>query len=461
MRYTMTFMEKDFQILAQHLFSNRDVEQAAYLLCRLAKTAEEIRLLVRRVIPVTNEEISTQSAVSMKIKQQSFLRAIKAAAIAHECFVFVHSHPTGLLDFSAADDIEEESLFRTAYNRICGEVVHGSMIFTGQKRLIGRIWLPDGSRIPIDLVRTIGRVFRFYFRDQKQNIPMNFFDRQILAFGKDIQSLLGRLRVGIVGAGGTGSAVAEQLIRLGIGNLLVIDGDTFKSSNINRVYGSRVIDESIPKVKLLERMAADIGLGTNVSIIQGRIYYKSVFSHLRQCDVVFGCTDDEWGRSILNRMALYYLIPVFDMGVKIDSTEMGNIKSIQGRVTTLMPSVACIFCRERISSDRIYEESINIFNPEENERLKNDGYVRGLDTEAPSVIPFTTAVASSAVIELLHRLTGCLGNDRDSSEVLHLFDSTRRSTNNRTPLGGCFCNDVSLWGKGDSPLLLDMTWPEE
>ncbi|MGA3208776.1 MAG: ThiF family adenylyltransferase [Syntrophales bacterium] len=457
----MTFIETDYQILTQHLFSNRSVEQAAYLLCRLAKTDEEIRLLVRKVIPVTNEDICEQSAVHMNINQRSFLRAIKAASIAQECFMFVHSHPTGLLDFSSIDDIEEESLFRTAYNRVHSDAVHGSMIFIEPSSFIGRVWLSDGAKISIDLVRTIGRVFRFYFRNQVQDVRMIFFDRQILAFGKDIQLLLGHLRIGIVGIGGTGSAVAEQLIRLGIGSLLIIDNDIFKSSNISRVYGSRAIDESIPKVKLVERLAADIGLGTNVSIIQGRIYYKSVFSRLRECDIVFGCTDDEWGRSILNRMAFYYLIPVFDMGVKIDPKEDGTIKSINGRVTTLIPSASCLFCRGRINSDHIYEESINILNPKEGERLRNDGYVRGLDTDAPAVIPFTTSVASSAIIELLHRLTGCLGEDRDSSEVLHLFDSTRVRTNNRDPLDGCFCSNTSVWGKGDLPLLLDTIWPEE
>jgi hypothetical protein len=76
-------------------------------------------------------------------------------------------------------------------------------------------------------------------------------------------------------------------------------------------------------------------------------------------------------------------------------------------------------------------------------------------------IPFTTSVASSAVIELLHRLTGCLGDDRDSSEVLHIFDSTRVRTNNLAPSDQCFCSDTSVWGKGDSSLLLDTIWPEE
>lgn len=174
MRYTMTFLDKDYQVLTDHLFSNRSVEQAAYLLCRLAKSAGETRLLVRKVIPVTDKEISSQSAVCMNIKQQSFLKAIKAAAIAQECFIFVHSHPTGLLDFSSADDTEEESLFRTAYNRIHGDVIHGSMIFTEPNRTIGRIWLPDGARMPIDLTRTIGRTFRFYFRDRAQDVRTIF-----------------------------------------------------------------------------------------------------------------------------------------------------------------------------------------------------------------------------------------------------------------------------------------------
>lgn len=461
MQYTMTFMEGDYQILVQHLFQDCSIEQAAYLVCRMARTPEETRLLVRKIIPVEGEEIEEQDAISMNIRQQSFLRAIKEAAIDQACFLFVHSHPTGLLDFSSIDNMEETSLLKTAYNRIRGDVVHGSMVFTEPTRFVGRISLPDGSRIPIDLIRTIGRTFQFYFREQTHDVRTNFFDRQILAFGKEIQSLLGRLRIGVVGAGGTGSAVIEQLIRLGVGNLLIIDDDVFKSSNINRVYGSRVTDESVPKVELMKRHAEDIGLGTNIIAIQGRIYYKSVFLNLKGCDIVFGCTDDEFGRSILNRMAIYYLIPVFDMGVKIDSTANGAIKSIQGRITTLMPSVSCLFCRGRIESDRVYEESLNVFNPEEGKRLRNDGYVRGLDTDAPAVIPFTTSIASSAIVEFLHRLTGFLGPGRDTSEVLHLFDSTRIRTNNRKSLDECFCNATSVIAKGDTSLLLEMIWPEE
>ncbi|MEN6488887.1 MAG: ThiF family adenylyltransferase, partial [Smithella sp.] len=279
-------------------------------------------------------------------------------------------------------------------------------------------------------------------------------------FGRDIQILLRNLKIGIIGAGGTGSAVTEQLIRLGIGHLLIIDGDCFDASNINRVYGSRVSDQDIPKVEIAERHAADIGIGTAVETVQKPIIYQSVFARLRDCDIVFGCTDDEWGRSLLTRLAIYYFIPVFDMAAKVDPGDT-VIRSIQGRVTTLIPSTACLFCRGRISPERIAAESIQFFDPEEATRRRKEGYVPGLEDPAPAVIALTTAVASSAVVELLHRLTGCLGNDRQSSEVLHLFDQTRIGTNSRPPLEGCFCSDSYYWGRGDTTPLMDTTWSKE
>jgi hypothetical protein len=128
----------------------------------------------------------------------------------------------------------------------------------------------------------------------------------------------------------------------------------------------------------------------------------------RECDLIFGCTDDEWGRSLLSKFAIYYLIPVFDMGVKIDS-ESGSIHSIQGRVTTLLPSAPCLFCRGRIRADRVREESINATDPQRADELRKEGYAPELEDPAPAIIPFTTAIASSAIIEFIQRLRGFMG----------------------------------------------------
>ena len=90
------------------------------------------------------------------------------------------------------------------------------------------------------------------------------FDRQIRAFGQDIQKQLKRMIVGVVGLGGTGSAITEQLIRLGVGELLIADKQRFEKSNVNRVYGSKVSDDDKYKTEILKRLADDIGLGTKV-----------------------------------------------------------------------------------------------------------------------------------------------------------------------------------------------------
>lgn len=459
-RYTLTVCESDYDQLREHLSANSDIEQAAYLICRIARTASEVCLLVREVIPVATKDIIEADAHHMIIGSRSFTRAMKRANDKKACFAFVHSHPNNYEQHSPQDDETEAKLFRTAYTRIRTDGVHANLIFTEKGLASARAWLPDGTTAPIDRTRIVGRRLRYWFpRELGDGVP-NFFDRQVRAFGPDIQRLLGRLRIGLVGAGGTGSCVAEQLIRLGVGSLVVADGERFDPTNVNRVYGSRTIDEDISKVKLIERLAADIGLNTSVEVLDRPISFRSTLSKFRECDVIFGCTDDEWGRSLLTRFAIYYCLPVFDMGVRIDSKD-GAIRSIQGRVTTLLPGSACLFCRGRISSQRIRAESIRAVNPQEAAQLEEDGYIPELGDPAPAVIPFTSMIASTAVSEFLHRLTGFLGHERESSEVLHLIDDTKLRTNHRACREDCFCGDQSYWGRGDVEPFLDTTWRPE
>lgn len=461
MRYTLTMLEDHYERLLSVLTQNADVEQAAYLTCRISATGTETTLLVREVIPVAAEHILAASAAEMRISSRSFTAALKCADDRKECFAFVHSHPPGSPDHSPQDDDEEKKLFRTAYIRIRTAGVHASVVFCEGRMTSARVWLADGATARIERVRVIGRKFRYLFFGGGSDVAIpEFFDRQVRAFGPEIQKLLRRLRIGVVGVGGTGSCVAEQLIRLGVGNLLIADGEKFEASNVNRVYGSRAIDEGIPKVKITERLAADIGVGTNVQILDRPISFESVLKRFRHCDAIFCCTDDEWGRSLLTRFAIYYYVPVFDMGVKIDSHE-GTIRTVQGRVTTLLPGTACLFCRGRISADRIAAESEWASDPSKAAELEREGYIPELGETAPAVIPFTTTVAASALTEFLHRVTGFLGADRQSSEVLHLIDDMQVRTNARPARADCFCADLSLWGRGDVTPFLDMTWRPE
>jgi hypothetical protein len=458
--YSLTFLDEDYARLRHRLESNPKVENGAYLLCRQSRTPLETRLLVHEVIPIEAAHVLEASAVHMKIASSSFRRAMKRADERKSAFVFVHSHPNGYEGHSPQDDREEAPLFRTAYARIHHDVVHASLVFTDKGVAAARVWLPDGSTQEIERVRIIGKRFRFWFSGRDEKPIPDFFDRQVRAFGKDMQRLLRRLTIGVVGFGGTGSVVLEQLTRLGVGHILVADGETFEASNANRVHGSRAIDQNLPKVKIAQRLVADIGLGTKLELIDRPVTYRSALSAFRTCDIVFGCTDDEWGRSLLTRMAVYYGIPVFDIGVKIDS-ELGHIRSIQGRVTTLLPGAACLFCRGRITAERVGFDSLRETNPQAAEQRIREGYAPELGDPAPAVVPFTTTVAASAICELLHRLTGYMGEERDSSEILHLFDATTVRRNSRQPSSDCFCGSRENWMRGDTRPLLDTSWRAE
>jgi molybdopterin/thiamine biosynthesis adenylyltransferase/proteasome lid subunit RPN8/RPN11 len=456
MRYSITFLEEDYERLTSILFP-ADVERGAYLLCGLSVGPSETKLLVRNVVALEKTEINSASPVHISIPAPMYVKWLKRADELNNCIVFVHSHPNGYDDFSDKDYSEEQQFFSTAHNRIHRKGVHASLVLSSPTHVIGRVWLADGTNQALECIRIIGRRFRYIRNYTDLDIDIAFFDRQVRAFGHEFQPVLKRLHVGVVGAGGTGSSVFEQLVRLGIGTITIIDDDKFDPSNINRVYGAYSTDAELHKTLIAKRSANMIGLGTRVINVTLPITYKSSIEKLKDCDVIFGCTDDQAGRSLLTRFALYYLTPVIDVGVAIDSN-VGMVERVEGRVTVLMPGTACLYCRRRISPKGISDEIIQQSDPIQADNLRKEGYLIGVQEPAPAVISFTTTIAASAVSELLHRLTGFMGDDRLTSEIIHRIDWNRVRTNSTQAEPDCFCTDRSLWGTGDTRPLLGVTW---
>lgn len=312
---------------------------------------------------------------------------------------------------------------------------------------------PDGP-VPVGAVRIVGDGWRLLLPAGDDGLGV-VFDRQIRAFGPAGQRVLSHLRVGIVGAGGTGSAVFEQLVRLGVGEILIIDPDVINDdgSNVTRVYGSTMVDIGQPKVDLADRNADRIGLGTKITAIKGTINDEATARMLTDCDVVFGCTDDNRGRVTLGRLATWYLIPIIDMGVKLTSTD-GTLHGIEGRVTVIQPGGGCLQCRGRINAAALQSE---VLNPVEREQRVDEGYAAGLEDRDPAVIAFTTGVASHAVSELLHRTFG-LDDEPPSGELIIQFHRREIRRNTRPARPGHWCVDPAHLGAGDTVPFLGTTW---
>jgi len=414
---------------------------------------DELTLFGRSLGWVPEQHYLEREPDGLDIASPGFWPFFGAAATDQAVPIFVHTHPRMSASPSKRDDGVDEALRGSALLRSSAPY-YASLIVGGTKEkptFTGRVYDEHGLVGDLERLRVVGRRIHLLLAQgtPDANIDAEVFDRQILAFGEDGQQMLARLRVAVVGAGGTGSAVIEQLLRGGVRDVTVIDDDITTKTNVTRIHESGVGDDGRRKVDVMKDAAARIGLGATAKPIFGRITEPKLALRLRHFDVIFGCTDDEKGRLVLSRLALTHLIPVLDMAIAVDPNSDGSIRAIDGRVTTLLPGEACLLCRGRISPEGLAAEDLD---PEERRRRAGEGYVPGLGENDPSVGTFTTLIGIFAVNELLDRLFGYSEGATTfrSTELLLRLADRRLGYSSRPAEDPHWCADASLYGRGDA-----------
>src|SRR6056297_14601 len=93
------------------------------------------------------------------------------------------------------------------------------------------------------------------------------------------------MKVGIAGTGGIGSNVADNLVRSGISQLLLVDFDRVEKSNLNRQnYYLDQVGEY--KVKALQTNLRKINTDASIEILNQKINASNINSIFADCDVV-------------------------------------------------------------------------------------------------------------------------------------------------------------------------------
>jgi proteasome lid subunit RPN8/RPN11 len=436
---------------------DRDEESAGVLLAAPVRDEQRTVLLARDYLPVAEENYLRREPLRLALSSAAWMRAVGVAARDDLQAVFVHTHPGGDATPSYADDLVNSALAPVFQRRLkTGE--YASLIVGGTREnpsFTGRL-ASDGMKDvrALHCVRVVGPRLQLLTAQgvvETDPPPTGIYDRQVLAFGAVGQATLKTLRVGVVGAGGTGSAVAEQLIRLGVGELVIVDDDRVTATNVTRIYGSTMDDVGELKVDVAARNATRIGLGTSVAPVVAKVSERAGVLALRTCDAVFGCTDDNLGRIVLSRLAYWYCLPVIDMGVLIRAPQ-GRVTHLDGRITVMAPGEPCLVCRQRVDMVRAREESLS---RDEREQLALEGYASGLDEPDPSVVAYTSAVASHAVAVLLQRLFG-FGLEPFPGELLVRFDRHELRALGAPTGGQHLCVDEAQWCRGDEQTLLGM-----
>jgi molybdopterin/thiamine biosynthesis adenylyltransferase len=434
-------------------------ETAGVILAGRATGLDGLRLLGRELHWVPDNAYHRRTPRSLSIKSTGYVDALARAEERGDIPIWIHTHPGRDADprRSKYDVIVDNELLATFRIR-SGADVYASLVFSPADQwftFTGLLWDTEDP-VSVGRVVIVDHRWSVISADDaaaEDQVPLHF-DRQVRAFGGDVQRILAQLRIAVVGSGGTGSATGEQLARLGVGSLLLIDPKDLSHSNLTRVYGSTPEDVGRPKVEVLASYLRRIAPTADVNAVNGTITNEEVARLLSSCDIVFGCTDDNAGRLVLSRLPTYYLIPVIDVGVLLSSNG-GRLEGIDGRITIVMPGYACLVCRDRIDLARAGAEQLP---PDERSARQSEGYAPELGGVEPAVVAYTSAAASFAVAELLERLIG-YGPDPEPGEVLLRFHDREISTNVALPKPRHYCDPtIGLLGAGDREPFLGQTW---
>lgn len=421
---------------------NTDSEGCVVLFTRFVTRTDTIsRLLTWDFIVPNDNDYIRRGLLEAQLSSDFVARVTKQAKSVGCGIVFVHSHPGNEPPkFSSIDDEGETHLASFLRNRL-PDSTHAALVVS-KGGVTARVL---GTN---ELIRVIevGAQYRVLFdaNDDDQAISRKH-DRQVRAFGAEGQKRLNQLSIGIVGLGGTGSIVSQQLAHLGVKQFTLIDPDIVDESNLNRLANAFPYDIGQPKTDIAKRYIQNVASDAYVHTIFGDITRTSIAQQLVGVDILFGCTDSHGSRAVLQQIAYQYLIPCIDMGSTIIASN-GNITHIHGRVQMLTPGMPCLTCSQLLDSNEVRRDMMTEFEK------KTDPYIVGVHEPAPAVMSLNGTVASLAVTMFLNVVTEMGGNTRHL-----LYNGISSSLRAIAPKAqhNCFiCSTAGSLARGsDAPLM--------
>jgi len=269
------------------------------------------------------------------------------------------------------------------------------------------------------------------------------YDRSIRFFGEEGQRKLRATKATIVGVGGVGGHVVQQLALLGLGSIALIDAEELDETNRNRYVTARACDKvpGTPKVDIGERLIKEIDPSIEVIKIRESLVSLGAFQSVMRSDYVFGCVDSEGARLILTELCAAYRLRYFDIASDIHA---GAIPTYGGRVCAALRGEACLVCLGQLDMDEAQRE---LGGPDAG-KLRQAIY--GVDKDelgraGPSVVSINGVVASLAVTEFMVGVTGI----REPHKLItYRGEMGRVLLSQDVPTADCFyCKGV--WGQGD------------
>lgn len=395
---------KQHELLKRHLLPGDGLEAVAIALCGRRHDVSRHCLSVSKVVLIPHDECQ-RFPDRVTWKTDRLVPLLEEAGRTGAAVVKFHSHPGGFDRFSEVDTVADRELFSTVSAWLECDRIHASVVILPDGRLFGRVVRAGEPFGPLDLISVAGDSIHFWFGQSSDFIP-EFTDRHAQVLGEETVAVLRRLRCAVIGCSGTGSPTIEQLYRLGVGEIVMVDPELVGIENLNRIINSQMgdADNRRGKVDVQHRAIDTADLGTTGIPLAQDLCLSDTIKRVAECDVLFGCVDNVFARHVLNKIASTYCIPYIDIGVRLVADGRGGIEHVTGAVHYLQPDGSSLLSRGVYSLDDLSSAALLHFDPSEHERRQAEGYIAGAVVSRPAVISVNMIFSGLGVFELLSRI---------------------------------------------------------
>ncbi|PWI31921.1 hypothetical protein DI392_17980 [Vibrio albus] len=348
--------------------------------------------------------------------QQVVARAIEEAKFYSHSRVYIlniHDHWfSNEAVFSSVDDRSDRELAKT-YDRVSKEA---GIELIPVSIVIGKTqW---AARIPVRM--PTGEWGFHPVRLLVNDIPIRRLDSTVDRYPdmlhsrqpwlQDADPLIKNLNVAVVGCGGSGSIAAEGLVRMGFRRLTLIDADRVEYHNLNRLQGAGEGDIGKPKIQVVAEHLKRIFPDTDIETCMELVYQPDAQQHLRDCDLILGCVDNNESRWYLNQTAVHLNLPYLDIGSRIFFERGGRRDAT--RVSIIVPGrTPCGYC----TPQPFYEKKVpeRFVNKNILAEQRKSGYCTGSDnnsTPAEQIYSLNMRAVSDLLDEVSLLVSGSSDN---------------------------------------------------
>ncbi len=404
MNYSVAISESINSNLLKHLIRDDGQEDLCFALYAPSTGESRYSGVLKEVVFPEKGDRSIHGNVSFHANY--FDRITRYALKEKLGICFIHSHPGAGWQGMSKDDIRAEKMLAPRVKAVTGLPLLG--LTTGSDGAwSGRFWIKSAPQTYLRKwcisVRIVGKGFAPHFNNHLFPPPKieKTFTRTVSAWGNQKQSILSRLKVGVVGLGSVGSQIAEALIKTGIGNIQLIDFDIIEEKNLDRLPRVGKQDIGRSKVEFYKSLLSYVSPRENINIeaFIGSISDEKIFKSALDCDIIFSCVDRPHPRYVLNQLAYANAIPVIDGGIDASiNSKHDNIKQARWRATTIGPGRICLECFGQYSPEDVaLDMSGFLGDPAYIENLPKEHFAK----KGENVYAFSLAASSNMMLQFL------------------------------------------------------------